>query len=74
MARELSKEEWLEWKNHDITQIFFTLVNDLREESLQVLADGIYADEPGKQNNLIGKINGLTRVLEVKFGEDGINE
>lgn len=74
MARELSKEEWIEWREHDITRIFFQVLLDLREESLQALANGIFAESPGQQNILIGKVNALTKVLETRFGEDGIND
>lgn len=74
MSRSITKEEWLEWKDHPITELFFRTVQELREDSLQLLANGTFAEEPGKQNVMIGKINALTKVLETTFGEDGIHE
>ena len=72
--RELSKEEFQDWKDHPVTLKFFRVMAEVREDALQALANGVYADEPGKQNILIGKINALTKVLETKFGEDGIHD
>lgn len=74
MTRQITKEEWLDWRDSAVTQKFFEVVMELREESLQFLANGVFADEPGKQNILIGKVNALTKILETKFGEDGIHD
>lgn len=74
MARTITNEEWLEWREHDITQLFFSAVVELREETLQALANGVYSEEPGKQAIMIGKINAFTKVLETRWGENGIQD
>jgi hypothetical protein len=65
----LTKEEWRDWQEHPVTGVFMGLVKQLREDTLQALANGLYADDLGKQSIAIGKVNALTKVLETTFEE-----
>lgn len=69
---QISKQEWADWRSHPVTVEFFKQIEELREDNLQSLANGIFSEEPGKQSILIGKVNALTKILEVKHGETSL--
>lgn len=66
----ISREEWADWKEHPVTQEFFKVLQQHREEALQVLAYGAYAEQPHRQSILIGSVNAFTKILETSFVED----
>jgi hypothetical protein len=65
----LTRAEWRDWLDHPGTQQFFQELDENREEALQRMAVGLFSEEPGKQNILIGMINALTKILEKQHGE-----
>lgn len=66
---EVSREEWRDWVYHPVTQRFFYDLMEDREEALQRMAAGLFSEEPGKQNILIGMVNALTKILEKQNGD-----
>lgn len=74
MTNYVTKEEWADWFTHPVTSKFFEKINEEREEALQRMAAGIYSEEPGKQNILIGMVNALTKILERQYakGEEDV--
>jgi predicted HAD superfamily Cof-like phosphohydrolase len=64
----LTRQEWADWREHPGTEEFFKAVQELREDTLQALANGVHADDLGRQSILIGKVNALTKILETTFG------
>ena len=65
-----NREERRNWLDLPTTQYFFREILEDREEALQRLAIGLFSEEPGKQNILIGMINALTKILEKQNGDE----
>lgn len=69
MKPKLSKQEWREWQESKVTLAFIEAVKDAREEYLQALTNGVFAEDPGRQNIVIGKINAYTSILAMDLAE-----
>lgn len=69
----ITKEEWADWRNHPVTQKFFSNLHQEREDALEHLAAGAFAEDHGRQNIFIGLINALTKILNHSL-EEATNE
>lgn len=67
---KLTKEEWADWLEHQGTKEFFASVKQAREDVLEQLANGVWSENPGKQNILVGLITGLTKILKAEYSEE----
>ena len=64
---EVTKAEWQDWFEHPTTIAFFTRLKQEREDAMEALANGLFADNPGKQNIYVGLISGLTKILNASY-------
>lgn len=65
----LTKEQWANWREHPMTEHFFDVLKIKREQLLELLAYGSLESEK-KQDNVVGRIAGLTDVLNTTFEGD----
>lgn len=70
MEQELTKEEWIQWREHPVTRRVFDLIANRREEAIQYLAYGGSANSMSKQNITVGAINAYTHILSMRFEEE----
>ena len=68
MPQEVSKEEWLNWREHPVTMQFFAMLQAKREALLDVLSYGSLETEK-QQDRLVGRIAAMTDVMSVTFEE-----
>lgn len=66
---KLTKQEWEDWLEHPATVEFFARVKEEREDAIRNLANGIFSENPGKQNIYVGLISGLTKLLDAEYTE-----
>ena len=66
----VTKEDFGIWKLNPVTQAFFKELRNLREEGLEELALGVHSTDIGKTHLVIGKVNALTNVLNLRFEEE----
>lgn len=65
MPNDLSKEEWLSWREHPVTELFFETIAKRREGFIDILA---YGDRGQREDDkLIGRISGFTDVMNTTF-------
>lgn len=64
---EINKQEWQDWFEHPITEEFFKRLREEREDAMEALANGLFADNPGKQNIYVGLISGLTKIINASY-------
>ena len=65
MQQEISKEEWLSWREHPVTEHFFDILRQKREGFIDILA---YGDRGQREDDkLIGRISGYTDVMNTTF-------
>lgn len=69
LMAQASRSEWRDWIDHPLTQLYFEEIEQNREDALQRMAAGLFSEEPGKQNILIGMVNALTKILEKRDGD-----
>lgn len=67
--QNLTKTEWHDWKKHPVTAEFFKKVNEAREELFQRLASFQFTENDRQQNQVIGMINSLTKILDADYEE-----
>lgn len=65
-----TKDQWSNWLEHPVTVAYFERLRDEREEALLMLAEGIFAAEPNRQNIAIGMIAGITKQLNAEIVEN----
>lgn len=68
--RSITKEDFGMWKLNPVTSAFFEMVKELREDGLEELSLGIHSTDIGKTHLVIGKVNALTNVLNIRFEEE----
>lgn len=66
---QVTRDEWRDWFEHPVTLVYFNEVSEAREEALQRMAAGLFSEEPGKQNILVGMVNALTKILDKRNGD-----
>lgn len=66
----IGKSEFVEWKNHPVTQIIFEEIAKLIEEGKDELAASAGHDS-GADRERVGKLSGLRALLEIEFSELG---
>lgn len=59
----MDREEWGLWKASPATQVVFKELRKVREEGIKELASGVYANDVGRMNLIIGKINAITSIV-----------
>lgn len=59
----MDREEWGLWKQSPATQAVFRELKKVREEGIKELASGVYANDVGRMNLVVGKINALTSII-----------
>lgn len=66
MPQELTKELWLEWRDHPVTRDFFEKIEEKREGLLETLAYGSIETEK-QQDRLVGRIAAMTDVMSTTY-------
>jgi hypothetical protein len=67
---KLTKEEWADWFMQPGTIQFFEEIRNAREEVLEQLANGLWSENPGRQNLSVGLIAGFTKILKTEYFEE----
>lgn len=63
---QISKEEWNNWREHPITEHFFQMLKDRREDLIEMLAYG-NIESPKKQDITLGAVGAYTHILNVNY-------
>lgn len=66
---QVTKEQWLSWKEHPITEHFFEMLRSRREDIIEMLAYG-NVENPKKQDIMLGAVGAYTHVLGITFTEE----
>lgn len=67
MTSKISKEEWDNWLSHPATEIYFAWVKEEREDAFRALSAGVFSEEQGKQNIIVGQIGAFMKILDRAF-------
>jgi hypothetical protein len=67
--QNVTKTEWHDWKQHPVTREFFKSVSNAREELLESLASFQFVDSEAKQNQVIGLVGALTKIIQADYEE-----
>ena len=70
MPVEITKDDWDQWRESEVTRKFFQMISERREEAIQYLAFGGGAGSSSKQNITVGAINAYTHILGTRYEED----
>lgn len=68
--QELTKEDWAQWRENDVTRRVFAMISERREEAIQYLAYGGGGGSISKKDITIGAINAYTHLLAMRFDEE----
>lgn len=74
---EISKDEFVEWKNHPVTKEIMLLLDDKKSKIRDVLSSGeILGDNTEKAvARLVGHLEGIDDLLNIQYGdEEDIND
>jgi len=66
LLEQVNKEEWVNWKEHPITEHFFAMIKGRREDLIELLAYG-NIESPKKQDVILGTIGAYTQIMGVTF-------
>lgn len=66
--QDLTKDDWEQWRNSLVTQSFFNMIAERREEFIAQLAYGNISGS-SKKDIVIGAINAYTHILGTRFEE-----
>lgn len=59
----MDREEWAIWRDSPATKLVFKQLRMVREEGIKELASGVHANDVGRFNLIVGKINALTSII-----------
>lgn len=67
MQNEITKDQWADWRDHPVTKAFIEAIKIRREEHIHALE--LFSESQHKLTVMIGRISGLTEVLDTSFEE-----
>lgn len=69
MRESVSKEEFEDWKNYEVTKAFFEAVKAEQEVAVQFLVKSVDMDSL-TMAKYVGIMSGLQKVLEIEYDND----
>lgn len=63
---QVTKDEFLQWKDNPVTQEVFQIIRDRREEAKDVLAISA-GEDPVNDRFYVGMIRALSEFLDISF-------
>ncbi len=68
----VTKEEYIEWKNHPVTKIVKQSIEEERDRLKEIVSSGAVLEDFSEQKvaRLIGHIEGLNYLLDIRYEDE----